>query len=186
MTRSQSTRRTRRSRVGMALAAAATGLALTACSAGQLTQTSLQRPVSAGQDVDAGTMKIVNAHIAAPPRSSEMGTYESGQNAEINMLVVNNGDAADQIVSIEVDGSEAEIDSGADSNEIPAKGKLVFGTGGEGSISVPINKTVHASETLPIVVTFEEAGEVSFNIPVATDLSELPRDADQEFDLDHH
>jgi copper(I)-binding protein len=85
-------------RLGAALGSGAAGvLLLTGCAAGQHAQTVEQTPSIDGVQADAGDIAIRAAGIAAP----ESGTsYSKGSDAQLRMVIVNRGTAADKLVSV--------------------------------------------------------------------------------------
>ena len=160
------------------------GSVLSGCSAGQITQTAQKRPGVAGSQATVGDLKVVNAFITAP--SSDK--YESGDIAELEMLVSSMG-PADELVSVSVDGTDATIsssDSEASSSssvEIPADGSAYFSSSkaGVATIEVTMPKEAYPATLIPVTLTFQDAGEVTFDVAVAGSLEEIPRDDEQKW-----
>ncbi|WP_153504022.1 hypothetical protein [Cumulibacter manganitolerans] len=212
------------------------GAVLTGCSAGQITQTAEKRPGVAGSQAKVGDLKVLNAFFAAP----EQGKYESGDTAELEMLVTSMG-AGDELTSVSVDGKDATISesrgssssssgsagasssasassssapasgsAGASSSssassgsassgsassgsassgsssasiKIPADGSAYFSSSDKGvaTIEVTMPKQVYPATLIPVKLTFKNAGELTFDVPVATSLDEVPRDKDQNY-----
>ncbi len=71
------------------------GLALVGCGAGQVTQTSVQKPTVDGQMAQIGPIAIRDAALDYPVG----GKYERGSDARLRMVVVNTGPAPDTLVS---------------------------------------------------------------------------------------
>lgn len=179
------------------------GSVLTGCSAGQITQTAEKRPGVAGSQAKVGELKVLNAFIAAP----EQGKYESGDTAQLEMLVTSMG-PADELTSVSLDGKEATISesrssaSGSASSgssapssasssapasstsiEIPADGSAYFSSSDKGvaTIEVTMPKEVYPATLIPVKLTFKNAGELTFDVPVATPMDEVPRDKNQNY-----
>jgi copper(I)-binding protein len=164
--------------VNRALRAATTGvlllfpIALSACSSGQVTQTVTQNRDKTGAmaEVKGITLRAVTLEY---PRG---GAYEAGDDAELRMAIVNDGTETDTLTSVEGDGfSSAEIigaraegaTSAPDQIEIPA-GESVFV--GEDDVKVNLiglSEGITTGQTLPVVLTFEKAGDITVDVPVA-------------------
>jgi copper(I)-binding protein len=104
-------------RLGPVAASAALGLALlTGCAAGQHAQTIEQTPAIDGVQAQAGSIAVRAAGIAAP----ESGTsYAKGSDAELRMVLVNQGGQPDKLVSVSspaATGAELGAGSGAGSD----------------------------------------------------------------------
>lgn len=102
-------------RLGPAVAGGALGLALlTGCAAGQHAQTVEQTPAIDGVQAQAGTIAIRAAGIAAP----ESGTsYAKGSDAELRMVLVNQGSQPDKLVSVSSPAATgAELSAGSGSS----------------------------------------------------------------------
>jgi copper(I)-binding protein len=91
--------------VNRALRAATIGVllispvAVSACSAGQIPQTSTQNRDKVGPMDSVGPIELREIKIAWP----QDGTYAKGDDAELGMAVVNTGEQADQLVSVSGD-----------------------------------------------------------------------------------
>ncbi len=102
-------------RLGPVAASAALGLALlTGCAAGQHAQTVEQTPAIDGVQAQAGNIAIRAAGIAAP----ESGTsYAKGSDAELRMVLVNQGAQPDKLVSVSSPAAAgAELSAGSGSS----------------------------------------------------------------------
>lgn len=81
-------------------------LALSACSAGQVTQTATQERDKVGGMAAAGEITLRQAVLEYP----DGGVYEAGEDAEMVLAIVNSGPEADTLVEISGEGfGEAEI-----------------------------------------------------------------------------
>lgn len=139
--------RPRRARLATALVAAAAGaaLALTGCSAGQVTQTSVQAAAVNGANITSGHIALRNVHVILPEGDSEFA-LESGGTAELSFFIVNNDPAqADRLLRIT--SNEASVTFAPQT--VPAGGKLVAG--------VPVGQLVLEDEVGEDVAPTTEA-----------------------------
>jgi copper(I)-binding protein len=174
------TRALRAALVGVALFSP---VALSGCSAGQVTQTATQERDKVGAAAEAGAIILRQVKIAYPPG----GRYDAGDDAELTLAVVNTGEETERLVSVdgegfssaEITGTTAEVDdagttvggttvaTGSDEIEI-APGTTVFVGSGDLTITLTdLDEDLTAAEFLPVVFTFENAGEVTVPATVA-------------------
>lgn len=190
---------TRRVATAVALAAGA-ALALSACGAGQVTQTSDQVAAINGVDATAGSIAVRNAHIIFP--ESEEYSIEPGGTALLGFTIVNlDGYTPDTLTGITTDFADSV--TGAEGLEIPALGSIAAGlTPEEAELAesvdesprpanpegdtpitpvpetveiVGISEGVRPGLTVPMTFSFAEAGDVTLSVPVDAG-PELPRD----------
>ncbi|WNV76263.1 copper chaperone PCu(A)C [Geodermatophilus sp. DSM 44513] len=83
-------------------------IALTACSAGQVAQTATQNRDKVGPQAAVGDVELRAITLAYPPD----GLYEEGEDAELEMAVVNTDNEPDRLVSIEGEAFEGVLVSG--------------------------------------------------------------------------
>ncbi|MCF6736991.1 copper chaperone PCu(A)C [Blastococcus sp. KM273129] len=182
-------------------------LALSACSAGQVTQTVEQERDKVGAMAEAGDIVLRQIAVVAP----EDGEYPVGEDAPLRLAIVNTGTEDDTLTGITGEGfDDVEIDAaatsatpsaqppgtGAGSTEdestsagagelvIPA-GTTVF-VGGDGDSAVTLtglDEALTSGRILELTFTFENAGEVTTVVPVAA-LEEV-RERDESFDFHH-
>jgi copper(I)-binding protein len=100
--------------VNRALRAATVGVlllspvALSACSAGQVTQTATQERDKAGAMAQVGDITVRAAEFESP----RGGAYESGDDAQLRLVIVNSGPEPDTLVGIDGEGfGRVEIES---------------------------------------------------------------------------
>jgi copper(I)-binding protein len=179
-------------------------LALSACSAGQVTQTATQDRDKTGAMAQVGDITIRAAGLEHP----RSGAYEAGDDAELRMVIVNSSQEADTLVGIDGEGfggveiqvagtgtsTSASPTTGAGSGAATGTGTPASpGSGGADEIEIPADTTVFvgvdaATITLtdldqPLTVgqyqeltlTFENAGEVTLPIGVANPDEALER-----------
>lgn len=173
------TSRSRASRRPAAIALAG-GVALGAvllagCGAGQQAQTSEQTSAVAGANTQVGDIAIRNAEIAYPdtvPASANV--YSVGGTAPVEMVIVNQGRAADRLVSGTSPLGTVKIDG---DGSLPAGRALVAGTNkdiptppGANPVTMEITglrEDIRSGLSYPLVLTFQQAGAVTVQLPVA-------------------
>ena len=175
-----------------ALRAASTGvlllspLALTACSAGQVTQTATQERDKVGAMAQVGDITLRAATLEYP----QGGAYEAGDDAELTLAIVNSSTEADTLVDVSGDGfGAAEIEpadaSGSTSGlEIPADSRVFVGDDGDATITLTdLDEGLTTGQYVELELTFENAGEVTLLVPVGT--PERVLDRGEIFDFHH-
>jgi len=152
-----------------AAAAVATGLmlALTGCGAGFQAQTYQERTVADVSNTAVGALAL--RALSVSPGSD--GELRPGDDADVQLVVVNEGAEADRLVEVtspaaeSVDIIETEGGTVLDELEIPALGT----TGGSaGLVLRGLTERVLAGETVEMTLRFERNGEVTVSVPVAT------------------
>jgi copper(I)-binding protein len=182
--------------VNRALRAATMGVlllspvALSACSAGQVTQTAGQERDKIGAMAEVGPINLRAVEFAYP----RGGIYEDGDDVELRMAVVNASDEDDTLTEISGEGfGEVVIDddretsngsSGSSSEiEIPAR-SVVYVNGEDLTVELTdIDESLTTGQSLELTFTFENAGEVTIPVTVSTSDDEVRRD--EGFDFHH-
>ena len=163
-------------------------VALSACSAGQVTQTATQERDKVGAMAQVGDITLRQVNLAYPPTES----YDAGDDVELTMAVVNTGDEADTLVSVEGEGfGSAEISAtttgtaaaASDEIELPPDATVFVGDDGMTITLTDLDESVTVGQHLSLVLTFENAGEVTVLATVATPAEELERE--EGFDFHH-
>jgi copper(I)-binding protein len=184
--------------VNRALRAATVGVlllspvALSACSAGQVTQTATQNRDKTGAMAQVGDLTVRAVELEYP----RGGVYEPGDDAELRLVVVNGGEEADTLVDVKGDGfSGVEIQGPeAPASASPAAGPTTTagptsatgsGSSGPAEIVIPPRSTVFVDGTnatitltdlaesltvgqyLELTFTFENAGTLTLPVTVA-------------------
>jgi copper(I)-binding protein len=193
--------------VNRALGAATAGvlllspLALSACSAGQVTQTATQERDKVGAMAQVGDITVRAVELVSP----RAGSYEAGDDAEMTLAIVNSGEEADTLVGVQGEGfGDAEIRTagtaatGADSgSSTTTGGTTTTGTGGSAAgsdeIEIPVDTTVFVDgndasitltdleesltvgQYLELTLSFENAGDVTVPVTVANPEDEQER-----------
>ncbi|MBM9838901.1 hypothetical protein JO861_20345 [Rhodococcus hoagii] len=169
---------TRRVMAAVALAAGAT-LMLSACGAGQISQTATQVAAINGNQATSGDIALRNVHVVYP--NSEEFSIEPGGDAELAFTAVNLSESkSDRLKSIKTDyASSVKIDEKDGTLEI--KPQFALGAGNP-DVSVPeeapehvslidvtlqdIREGVRPGLTFPVIFTFENAGDIVVQVPV--------------------
>ena len=165
-------------------------VALSACSAGQVSQTADQQRDKVGAMAEVGDIKLRAVDFAYP----RGGIYDAGDDVDLTMAIVNGGQEDDTLVDISGEGfGDVEIDDGSSSSssgsgssseiEIPAGGG-VYVDGEDLSITLTdLDESLTTGQSLELTFTFENAGEVTIPVTVATSDDEVRRD--EGFDFHH-
>lgn len=169
---------TRRVMAAVALAAGAT-LMLSACGAGQISQTATQVAAINGNQATSGDIALRNVHVVYP--NSEEFSIEPGGDAELAFTAVNISESkSDRLKSIKTDyAGSVKIDEKDGTLEI--KPQFALGAGNP-DVSVPeeapehvslidvtlqdIREGVRPGLTFPVIFTFENAGDIVVQVPV--------------------
>lgn len=175
------TRALRAALVGVALFSP---VALSACSAGQVTQTATQERDKVGAMAQVGDITLRQVELAYP----RSGSYDAGDDAELTMAVVNTGEEADTLVSVEgegfssaeITGSSAEVNtagtpagstpvaSASDGIEIAPDTTVFVGSGDLSVTLTDLDEALTVGQQIALVLTFENAGEVEISATVST------------------
>ena len=87
-------------------------LALSACSAGQVTQTATQERDKVGAMAQVGDITVRAVELVSP----RGGSYEAGDDAELTLAIVNTGQETDTLVGVDGEGfGDVEIRTAATS-----------------------------------------------------------------------
>ena len=172
---------------------------LSACSAGQVTQTATQERDKVGAMAQAGDLTIRAVRLESP----RGGTYDSGDDAELQVAIVNAGEEPDALVGISGEGfGDVEFDSGSTATaspsatptptatptatpgsrsssdteiEIPARATIFIGTDGASVTLTDLEQPLTTGQYLELTFEFEKAGEVTLPVTVATPDEALER-----------
>jgi copper(I)-binding protein len=106
---------------------------LSACSAGQVTQTATQERDKTGAQAQVGDITLREGQLLSPSG----GGYESGDDAELQLAIINSGTEDDTLVSVDGEGfSSAEFSSsGSSASGSSASGSSASGSSASGSSS---------------------------------------------------
>ena len=160
-------------------------VALAACSAGQVSQTATQEQ-NLGNSADVGDLNLRGLQLPYPTG----GVYAAGSDARLVGAVLSTSPSDDTLVSIEgeafesvevVDPEAVEPVAGAAAPTtldltVPANGGLFLSNGrGPAVTLVGLSEEVGAGQYVEVTFTFEEAGEVTVEVPVGIATRDLPR-----------
>jgi copper(I)-binding protein len=151
-------------------------IALSACSAGQVTQTATQDRDKTGAQAQVGDISLRQVQLLHPRGDS----YDRGDDADLQAAIINGGREADTLVRVEGDGfASAEItgpSTGTSSAsrgsgqgiEIPA-GSSVFVGGDDYTVTLKdLEESLTTGQYLEVTFTFQKAGDVTVPVTVAT------------------
>jgi hypothetical protein len=149
--------------VGTALIAVA---AASGCASGIKAETSRERPTIDGIGGAIGTITIRNAYVGGPA--------EAGGSVPVLLALFNNGNNPDRLVN--VTSPEATASS------VPAD--ITLASGGQQLLYTPeraprltgLTQEARVAEIVPLVLTFERAGELHLEVPVQGVPEELLRE----------
>ena len=163
-------------------------VALSACSAGQVTQTAGQLRDKVGAMAEVGEIRLRAVELAYP----RGGSYDDGDDADLLLTIVNGGQEDDTLTDISGDGfGDVEIDDNSSSGgggsssdiDIPAAG-AVHADGEDLTITLTdLDESLTTGQTLELTFTFENAGEVTVPVTVSTPPNDVPRG--DSFDFHH-
>jgi hypothetical protein len=159
-------------------------IALSACSAGQVTQTATQERDKTGAQAQVGDISLRQVQLLHP----RGGRYDQGDDADLQAAIINAGQQADTLVRVEgADFDSAKITSpatptatasptgtgtGSGSSgqgiEIPA-GSSVFVGGDDYNVTlINLHKSLTTGQYIDVTFTFKNAGAVTVPVTVAT------------------
>jgi copper(I)-binding protein len=159
---------------------------LSACSAGQVTQTATQERDKTGAQAQVGDISLRQAELLHP----RGGSYERGDDADLQVAIINGGTEPDTLVRVGGDGfGSAEIQGPATGTgtssaatstaptstasrssviEIPT-GASIFVGGSDYSITLKnLAEPLTTGQYLEVTFTFKNAGDVTLPVTVAT------------------
>jgi copper(I)-binding protein len=143
-------------RRALAAGAVAALVSMTGCAAGIQAETSRERPTIDGIGSAIGTLTIRNAYVGGP--------VEPGGNAPVLLSVFNNGTQEDRLVGI----SSPEAGSGTVPSDvtIPSGGQQLLYTPDRAARLSGTTAPMRPGEIVPVVLTFERAGQLRMSLPV--------------------
>jgi copper(I)-binding protein len=170
-------------------------VALGACSAGQVAQTATQEQ-NLGNSADVGNLHLRALELPYPTG----GVYSSGADARLLGAIANDSPTEDTLVSIEGDDFDsvevvdpnaapttaAGTDTNTNTNSlditVPGAATLFLGNGNGPSITlVGLSHELGVGQYVDVTFTFEQAGQVTVAVPVATAKRDLPRGEEFNF-----
>jgi copper(I)-binding protein len=149
---------------------------LSACSAGQVTQTAAQERDKVGAQAQVGDISLRQVELLHP----RSGSFDQGDDAGLQVAIVNGGTEADTLVGVDGDGfGSAEIEgpgTGTGSStgsrgseiEIPAGASIFVGDDDYTVTLTDLDDSLTTGQYLEVTFTFENAGDVTVPVTVAT------------------
>jgi copper(I)-binding protein len=155
--RDAAARPSRRRRFVLVAAAVAVLVPLSGCAAGIQAETSRERPTVDGIGSAIGTLTIRNAYVGGPA--------ETGGSAPVLLSVFNGGNDPDRLVGISspVAGS-VTLPPALD---LPPGGQILLYTADRTVHLNGLTMPVRIGQIVPVVLTFERAGELRMTLPVS-------------------
>jgi copper(I)-binding protein len=138
-------------------------LALSACSAGQVTQTATQERDKTGAQAQVGDITLREARLAYP----RSGAYEPGDDAELIVAIVNSGAQSDTLTGVEGEGFGGAEISG-DEIEIPTDSTVFVGEDDLTVTLTDLDEGLTTGQVLRVTLTFEDAGDITVPVSVST------------------
>jgi copper(I)-binding protein len=171
-------------------------LALSACSAGQVTQTATQNRDKAGPAAQVENITLRSVLIAYP----SSGAYDPGDDAELQAAIINTSDEADTLLTIESDAFEGVRAIGGDTNavsdasglstelniEIPRDETVYLGGDGPTILLENLTEGLTAGQSIELTMTFELAGDVTVRAQVDNPEREIARGDAYDFHQEEH
>jgi copper(I)-binding protein len=166
---------------GLATCGLVAAVALSGCSAGQLSQTSTQQPAVNGTQATVGNIALRNIHL----RAAQSADYvQPGRDVELLFVAINGSpDTDDKLVSIKSDVATVTLTG---DTSVPANGVLVVGEP-DGQVapmesaeradaakaSVSVTKPITNGLTYNFTFAFAKAGQTTVAVPISA--GEQPR-----------
>jgi hypothetical protein len=166
---------------GLAACGLAATVALTGCSAGQVSQMATQQPAVNGTSANVGPISLRNVHMRATQTSDYV---QPGRDVELLFVAVSSSpDLNDKLVSITSDVGKVTLTG---DTSVPANGVLAVGEP-DGQIAplesaekadvakaaVALSAPITNGLTYKFTFAFEKAGETTVTVPISA--GEAPR-----------
>lgn len=170
--------RNRRMATAVALMAG-TVLTLTACSAGQVSQTADQVAAVNGNSADLGSISLRNVHVVYP--QTEEYSLDPGGKVELGFLAINNNPGiSDKLTRVATtEATSVTIVGEPGGREIEPQSALGAGAPSDTQLDDPaiplqlivvelngISEDVRPGLTFPVTFTFEKAGDIAVQVPI--------------------
>lgn len=169
----------KRRMLGSAVLGAA--LLVAGCGAGQITQTDTQQAGVNGAKAQVGDIAIRDATLTFPDNAgSGPAVYPPGSDVDLRMSIVNEGAAADELVSARSDAATSVAIEGTrtvyggNTLRIGAVPPDLEGVEDGKLILRDLTTQVRPGELVSVTLTFRDAGRVTLEMPVAGPDEPLP------------
>lgn len=155
--RDATVRPSRRRRFVLVAAAVAALVPLSGCAAGIQAETSRERPTVDGIGSAIGTLTIRNAYVGGPA--------DQGGNAPLLLSVFNDGNQPDRLVGVSSpDAASVTLPPDVD---LPPGGEILLYTADRTAHLTGLTMPVQVGQIVPVVLTFERAGQLPMSLPVS-------------------
>ncbi|MBP2365353.1 copper chaperone PCu(A)C [Pseudonocardia parietis] len=175
-------RRPLRTLAGVAGAVALSGLLLSGCGAGQISQTAEQVPATNGLNASVGQVDLRDVQIAYPASpASPAALYARGTTAPVRATLINTSTVADRLVSVSspaatsvrVQGDatmpqDLALVSAGNSQLTPTASRELQ------LVAEGLTQPIAAGKTVPMTFVFERAGSVTIDVPAAVPAEGAP------------
>lgn len=159
--------------LGRAMLGFGCALLVTGCAAGQITQTDTQELAINGTSAQLGEIAIRNAEFSYPT-AEEAAVFRPGSDADVTMSIINEGRMSDELISARSDAASDVVIEGE--REIAAGHVLMLDSErplpddvAKGELTLQgLTKTLRSGENIELTLTFQDAGEVTFEVPMRT------------------
>ncbi|WP_224387822.1 copper chaperone PCu(A)C [Pseudonocardia sp. ICBG1293] len=167
------TRRSARTLAGVAGAVALTGLLISGCGAGQISQTALQVAAVNGANATVGSVDLRDVQIAYPTApAGPDALYRQGGAAPIVATLVNTGTVADRLLSV-TSPAAASVQVEGDATmpqdiALVSQGNLQLSPTNAKRVQLVaegLTRPVPAGAQVPMTFVFERAGSVTLTVP---------------------
>ncbi|MGY1641746.1 copper chaperone PCu(A)C [Geodermatophilus sp. SYSU D00703] len=154
-------------RVAAVAAGVAGVLVLAGCDAGNDAETIQETPDAAGVDGTVGAVSVDDVFLDAED------TVEAGASVALRGVFTNDAEEADRLVGVSTPAAESVAlldESGqvsADGIELPAGGQVDAVTGAVRVQLEGVTGPIAPTDTVRVTFTFETAGDVGLDVPVA-------------------
>lgn len=155
--RDATVRPSRRRRFVLVAAAVTALIPLSGCAAGIQAETSRERPTIDGIGSAIGTLTIRNAYVGGPA--------EAGGSAPLLLSVSNDGNQTDSLVGIS--SPDAASVTLPPDLELPPGGQILLYTADRTAHLTGLTMPVRVGQIVPVVLTFERAGQLPMSLPVS-------------------
>lgn len=157
--------------VAVSAGLAASGLILTGCGSGQISQVASQESAVNGNAVNVKAIAIRNIHLLA----DQGGDYlKPGKTVPLVFAAANNSpDVNDKLVSITSDigtvalSGDGSIPAGAALVVAPKGQAQEMGSAAPPAAAVTLSKPITNGLSYPFTFTFEKAGSATVNVPIS-------------------
>lgn len=161
-------------RTWIAAAALATALASSGCGADAPSQTPGPEVPGGNAAPDTRVNSDVKVTAITLPYPTD-GVYQTGADVELYMAISNTGTTDAVLSDVRSDAFDdvqisATADEGADGLTIPANEAVYVGSQGGPTITLlGLHESLRSSQSVPITLEFDQAGEVDVQAPVAAE-----------------